>query len=128
VATTYPFYTAEAWLRGKAVSKSPSTHIKYSHTVESFLTHLGTRARTNVAAIGSKEIASFRDAQINSGKHPNTVRYLVKQLRIPFNAARRQGIIHTTPPKPLNFRPGQRTKMEAKRRATFSHPSKLKFY
>jgi len=96
-----PFYTAEAWLRewlrGKAVSKSPSTHIKYSHTIESFLAHLGTRAKTNVAAIGSKEIASFRDAQINSGKHPNTVRYLVKQLRIPFNAARRQGIITHNP-------------------------------
>lgn len=96
-----PFYTAEAWLRewlrGKAISKSPSTHVKYSHTVESFLVHLGSRAQKNVAAIGPKEIASFRDAQINSGKHPNTVRYLIKQLRIPFNVARRQGIITHNP-------------------------------
>ena len=42
-------------------------------------------------------MAGYRDAQIESGKHPNTVRYLVKQLRIPFNAARRQGIITHNP-------------------------------
>jgi integrase len=32
-----------------------------------------------------------------SGKNANTVRYIVKQLRIPFNAARRQGIITHNP-------------------------------
>jgi integrase len=96
-----PFYTTESWLRdwlrGKEVSKSPGTHVKYSHTVESFLSHLGTRAKLNLAAISSKDIAGYRDAQISSGKHPNTVHYLVKQLRIPFNAARRQGIITHNP-------------------------------
>lgn len=98
---TVAFYTAEGWLRdwlrGKEVSKSEGTHTKYSHTVESFVTHLGARARLNIAAIGSKDVAGYRDAQIECGKHPNTVRYLVKQLRIPFNAARRQGIITHNP-------------------------------
>lgn len=96
-----PFYTVEAWLRdwlrGKEVSKSASTHVAYSHTVESFLAHLGGRAKLNIAAMAPKDIASFRDAQIASGKSPNTVRYLVKQLRIPFNAARRQGILTHNP-------------------------------
>ncbi len=96
-----PFYTAESWLRdwlrGKEVSKSAGTHVKYSHTVESFISHLGKRAKLNLAAIGSKDIAGYRDAQISSGKHPNTVHYLIKQLRIPFNAARRQGIITHNP-------------------------------
>ncbi len=98
---TVAFYTAEAWLRdwlrGKEVSKAQGTHVKYSHTVDSFIEHLGGRARLNIAAISSKDVAGFRDAEIASGKHPNTVRYLVKQLRIPFNAARRQGIITHNP-------------------------------
>jgi integrase len=96
-----PFFTAESWLRdwlrGKEVSKSAGTHVKYAHTVDSFLTYLGKRAKSNLAAITPKDIASYRDAQISSGKHPNTVHYLVKQLRIPFNAARRQGILTHNP-------------------------------
>ncbi len=98
---TVAFYTAEGWLRdwlrGKEVSKSEGTHTKYAHTVESFVTHLGKRAGLNIAAISTKDVAGYRDAEIASGKHPNTVRYLVKQLRIPFNAARRQGIITHNP-------------------------------
>jgi hypothetical protein len=43
------FYTAEAWLRdwlqGKGLAKSANTHVKYKRTVESFLAHLGVRAR-----------------------------------------------------------------------------------
>ena len=95
------FFTAEGWLRdwlrGKEISKAQGTHAKYSHTVEGFISQLGTRARLNIAAISPKDVAGYRDAQIESGKHPNTVRYLVKQLRIPFNAARRQGIITHNP-------------------------------
>jgi integrase len=105
-----PFYTAEGWLRdwlrGKEVSKSKNTHLKYSHTIESFIAHLVGRAKLNIAAIRPKDIASFRDAQIASGKHPNTVRYLVKQLRIPFNAARRQGIITHNPAESVEL-PGR---------------------
>jgi integrase len=96
-----PFYTAEGWLRdwlrGKQISKSEGTYIKYSHTVESFLEHLGSRAKINIAAIRTKDIAAFRDAEIASGKNPNTVRYLIKHLRIPFNAARRQGLLTHNP-------------------------------
>jgi integrase len=107
---TLPFYTTESWLRdwlrGKEISKARNTHVKYSHTIESFIAHLDGRAKLNVAAIRPKDIASFRDAQIASGKHPNTVRYLVKQLRIPFNAARRQGIIIHNPAESVEL-PGK---------------------
>jgi integrase len=105
-----PFYTAEGWLRdwvrGKEISKAKNTHVKYSHTIESFITHLAGRAKLNVAAISPKDIGSFRDAQIRCGKHPNTVRYLVKQLRISFNAARRQGIIAHNPAETVEL-PGK---------------------
>ena len=93
---TLPFYTAEGWLRdwlrGKEISKSEGTHVKYAHTVERFIEHLGSRAKINVSAVSPKDIATFRDAEIANGKNPNTVRYLIKHLRIPFNAARRQGL------------------------------------
>ena len=96
-----PFYTAEAWLRdwlrGKQISKSERTHVKYSHTIERFIDHLGVRANINIAAISPKDIATFRDKEIASGKNPNTVRYLIKHLRIPFNAARRQGLLTHNP-------------------------------
>ena len=117
------FYTAEGWLRewlrGKEISKSEGTHTKYAHTVDSFVAFLGARARLNIAAIGPKDLTSYRDAQIASGKHPNTVRYLVKQLRIPFNAARRQGIITHNPaeavelPAPAKGADGAETKRDA---------------
>jgi integrase len=98
---TLPFYTAEGWLRdwlrGKQISRSEGTHVKYSHTVESFVEHLGPRAKISIAAISPKDIATFRDAEIASGKNPNTVRYLIKHLRIPFNAARRQGLLTHNP-------------------------------
>ena len=98
---TLPFYTAEAWLRDwlreKQISKSEGTHVKYSRTIESFINHLGSRSKINVSAISPKDIATFRDAEIASGKNPNTVRYLIKHLRIPFNAARRQGLLIHNP-------------------------------
>ncbi len=98
---TLPFYTVEAWLHnwlhGKEVSKSKNTHVKYSQTIESFLAQIGGRAKLNISAISTKDIVAYRDDQLASGKNPNTVRYLVKQLRIPFNAARRQGIITHNP-------------------------------
>jgi integrase len=98
---TLPFYTAEGWLRewlrGKQISKSEGTHLKYSHTVDAFISHLGPRAGINLAAISAKDIAGFRDAEMASGKNPNTVRYVIKHLRIPFNAARRQGLLTHNP-------------------------------
>ena len=95
------FYTAESWLRdwlrGKELSKATNPHIKYSQTIEGFLAQLGGRAKLNIAAISTKDIVAYRDDQLASGKNPNTVKYLVKQLRIPFTAARRQGIITHNP-------------------------------
>jgi integrase len=95
------FFTAEGWLRhwlgGKEIAKAEGTFAKYSHMVESFITHLNGRAKLNIAAITPKDIAGFRDAQIASGKSATTVRFTVRKLSIPFNAARRQGLITVNP-------------------------------
>ena len=98
---TLPFHTAEGflrnWLRGKEVSKAANTLRNYTQTVDRFLANLGGRGRLSIAAITAKDVAGFRDAELASGKNPNTVRFAVKNLRVPFNAARRQGIITTNP-------------------------------
>ncbi|MEO6785561.1 MAG: tyrosine-type recombinase/integrase, partial [Chthoniobacteraceae bacterium] len=85
------------WLHGKEVSKAKNTLRNYAQTVERFLASIGGRAKLGIAAISPKDVSDFRDAEIASGKNPNTVRYAVKHLRVPFNAARRQGIITTNP-------------------------------
>src|SRR5260370_25537213 len=61
---TLPFYTTEGWLRdwlrGKQVSKSENTHLKYSHTIESFIAHIGRPAKLNIADICAENIATCR--------------------------------------------------------------------
>lgn len=94
-------YTADSWLRdwlkSKAAARSGSTHQKYGRTVESFLAHLGSRARLNVNQITPRDVLGYRDAEIAAGKHPNTCNFAVKHLRTAFNAARRQGLITHNP-------------------------------
>ena len=85
------------WLRGKELAKSTATHAKYSSTVEAFLAHLGPKAKQTLAAVAPRDLAAFRDALIEAGRHPHTVRDFLKVLSIPFNAARRQGLITTNP-------------------------------
>lgn len=98
---TLPFFTAEGflrnWLRGKEVSKAANTFRNYMQTVDRFIAHLGGRAKLSIAAITAKDVSTFRDAEIASGKNPNSVRFALKNLRVPFNVARRQGIISTNP-------------------------------
>jgi integrase len=98
---TLPFHTVEGffrnWLRGKEVSKAANTFRNYTQAAERFLAHLGGRAKLSVAAITPKDIATFRDAELATGKNPNSVCITLNYLRTPFNAARRQGIITTNP-------------------------------
>ena len=117
------FYTAEGWLRewlrGKEIAKAEATHAKYAHLAEGFLAHLGGRAKLNIAAISPKDIAGFRDAEIASGKSLNTIRFAIRKLSIPFNAARRQGLITVNPveavelPAPATGEDGGETTREA---------------
>ena len=104
---TLPFFTAEGflrnWLRGKEVSKAANTVRNYRQVVDAFLAHLGSRAGLNIAAITAKDVSTFRDAEIASGKNPNSVRHGLKNLRVPFNAARRQGIITTSPAEAVDL-------------------------
>ncbi len=103
------FYTVEDWLRdwlkGKHAAKAEGTFLKYEHTIEGFLTSLGERAKRNLNQISPRDILRFRDAQIADGKHPRTCNFAVKHLRMPFNVARRQGLITHNPAEAVEMLP-----------------------
>ena len=103
------FYTAEDWLRdwlkGKEAAKSEGTFYKYKYTIESFLTSLGERAKRNLNQITPRDIQRFRDAELEAGKHPRTCNFAVKHLRMPFNVARRQGLITHNPAEAVEMLP-----------------------
>ena len=95
------FYTTEEWLRDwlevKKTAKSNATYLKYQHTIESFIASLGPKAKRNLNQVTPRDVQRFRDAELDAGKHPSTCNYAVKHLRIPFNVARRQGLITHNP-------------------------------
>ena len=103
------FYSAEGWLhdwlKGKELAKCEGTFTKYEHTIESFLTSLGERAKRNLNQITPRDIQRFRDSELESGKHPRTCNFAVKHLRMPFNVARRQGLITHNPAEAVEMLP-----------------------
>jgi integrase len=100
-ATTKEFFVE--WIESKEVTKASGTAKRYRHTVESFIEHLGKRAALGLASVRPKDIAGFRDSQVKEGKSAATANMVVKTLRIPFNRARREGIILTNPAEAVDM-------------------------
>lgn len=114
------FYSTEEWLRdwleGKKTAKSNGTYVKYRHTVESFIALLGAKAKRNLNQVTPRDVQRFRDGELATGKHPTTCNYAVKHLRIPFNVARRQGLITHNPAEAVEMID---SKEEQARKGTF---------
>jgi integrase len=95
------FYTAEEWLRdwleGKKTARSNATYLKYRHTIDAFIASVGAKAKRNLNQVTPRDVQRFRDGELAAGKHPTTCNYAVKHIRIPFNVARRQGLITHNP-------------------------------
>ena len=102
-----PRHTLEGWLRdwlkNKVVSTAASTHGSYRKTIEAFLASLGGRAKLNITAIAPADISRFRDEQLGTGKSPSTVCGMIRELRVPFNVARRQGILASNPAEAVDM-------------------------
>ncbi|MBI3414237.1 MAG: site-specific integrase [Verrucomicrobia bacterium] len=100
------FYTVEDWLRdwlaGKKQTRSQGTGESYGYVVDRFIKHLGKRAALNIAHISSRDVKSFRDAEIHAGKSGRTCNRGVSVIRTAFNAARRQGLITENPAEALD--------------------------
>ena len=93
------------WVTSKSVVKAKGTALRYQNTIDTFLKHLGTKSKSNLASLAPKDIEKFRDLQIKEGKSPATANMVVKTLRIPLNLARRQGIILTNPAEAVELLP-----------------------
>jgi integrase len=87
----------EHFLKGKRKSHSERTAAVYEQTTREFIEFLGPRARLNIAAITSRDIAGFRDARHSKGLAPATVNLDVAMLSAAFNAAWKQGHVSVNP-------------------------------
>ena len=118
---TLEHYCVESWLRNWVVSKEGSiaeaTVKKYRQTCIAFVEHLGTRARASLGSISPADITKFRDRLLAEGRKAKTVNLAKDVLNIPFEAARRQGVISFNPVAAVS---NLRTRAESKREA-FSH-------
>jgi integrase len=81
--------------------------VRYRQVIREFIAHLGKRAQLNISHIGVKDLASFRDAEIASGKSARTCNLAMKIVGAAFNAARRQGLIVTNPAEALESLPNE---------------------
>lgn len=104
------------WTESKAVTKAPGTAKRYGKIIADFLAFIGkARSDKNLAGVTAADVSRFRDKQIAEGLTPASANLAVKTLRIPFNVARRRGLILTNPAEAVEMLPS-----EAGERQTFT--------
>lgn len=96
-----PVYTLEQWLehfvKQKQKSRADKTALRHEQVRREFIEFLGPRARLNIAAVSSKDIADFRDQREAQGLAPSTLNGDIAILSAAFNGALRQGHIGVNP-------------------------------
>jgi integrase len=99
----------------KRKSRADKTALRHALMMREFIEFLGHRARLNIAAITSKDIAEFRDARVSQGLAPSTVNFDMTVLSSAFNAALKQGHISVNPCAAL-----EKLRDKAQRKSTFT--------
>ena len=94
-------FTVEQWfdhfVKQKQKSRADKTALRHEQMMKEFVEFLDHRARLNIAAISSKDIAEFRDHRQSRGFAPSTLNTDMTVLSAAFNAALRQGHITVNP-------------------------------
>ena len=94
------FHSVEGWLKdwlaGKAGSTAKATFTKYQQTCGRF-PFLGPRAGASLGSVSPADVARFRDRLRAEGRKPETANLAKNVLNIPFETARRQGVISFNP-------------------------------
>jgi integrase len=94
-------FTVEQWfgqfVNQKKKSRAAATGKRHAQTMRGFIEFLGAKARLNIAAVTSKDIASFRDRRQSLGLAPATVNLDIIILSAAFNSALRQGHVSVNP-------------------------------
>lgn len=97
----------EDWALSVQATNAPKSAARYAHTVRVFIDHIGSKAKLPLEAVTPRMIEGLRDKEIAEGKSPVTANLLVKTIRIPFNKARRQGIITCNPADAVELLPAK---------------------
>ena len=90
-------YLQQDWLAGIETKKSKGTFERYEHTVDLFLKHIGTTAKSPVTSINSQHIEGFLNARLKDGVAPKTAVVDIKTLNVAFNRAERYSVILKNP-------------------------------
>jgi hypothetical protein len=94
-------FTLAEWfdhfVKQKQKSRADKTALRHEQMMKEFVEFLGARAQRNIATIGSKDIAAFRDHRQRLGLAPSTLNTNMTVLSAAFNAALRQGHISFNP-------------------------------
>ncbi len=103
-------YTVREWfaacLADKEKANAAGTYLRYKGVVNQFMDFLpAERADGNLMILTPEDIRDFRDAELASGKSPNTVNDAVKTLRTSLNKARRQQILLSNPAEAVETLP-----------------------
>lgn len=85
------------WLTAIETKNSKGTHERYKHTVDLFLKHIGSVARSPITSISSSHIESFLTARLKDGVAPKTAAVDIKTLNVGFNRAERYSVILKNP-------------------------------
>lgn len=93
------------WIASKKLTTAKGTARRYEDIVTAFLGKLGDKAKRNISGLVPRDIAAFRDAQVEEGKSNKTANLAVKTLRIAFNVARKQGMILNNPAEAVDLLP-----------------------
>lgn len=93
------------WLKSRASLLAPNTRDRYASVVDQFLAHLGKdRAAAPIGEVGAREVAAFRDAEIEAGKSPTTVNKALGVLALAFDEAAVQHGLEKNPARHLNVK------------------------
>src|SRR5258706_3171780 len=85
------------WGERAAKAKSWRTGLRYRKVIADFLDCLGPKADAAINDITPRDIQKFVDSETAAGKSASSIRIAAKVINIPFNLARRQGLILTNP-------------------------------
>jgi integrase len=110
------------WLDMKEQVRAGKTMDRYRQVIRDFIASLGSRANLALSHITPKDVLTYRNSIIKTGKTARTANLSVKVVSAAFNAAVRQHIIESNPTTALESLP---VKSEEKGTFTSAQVAKL---